>query len=97
MNNALAELYGYDNLIRLADKDSGFNHSIWDRVVKWLHSKRGYEIDDKPVKDLINETYRVLSEGVNSAITEEVPAEQILFVCIFTNQNGLPLKRYIKV
>lgn len=75
MNNALAELYGSDNLIRLADKDSGFNHSIWDRVVKWLHSKRGYDIDDKPVKDLINETYRVLSEGVNSAITEEVPAE----------------------
>ena len=75
MNNALAELYGSDNLIRLADKDSGFNHSIWDRVVKWMHSKRGYEIDDKPVKDLINETYRVLSEGVNSAITEEVPAE----------------------
>lgn len=75
MNNALAELYGSDNLIRLADKDSGFDHSVWDRAVKWLHSKRGYEIDDKPVRDLINETYRVLSEGVNGAITEEVPAE----------------------
>ena len=75
MNNALAELYGSDNLIRLADKDSRFDHSVWDRAVKWLHSKRGYEIDDKPVRDLINETYRVLSEGVNGAITEEVPAE----------------------
>lgn len=75
MDNALAELYGSDNLIRLADKDSGFDHSVWNRAVKWLHSKRGYEIDDKPVRDLINETYRVLSEGVNGAITEEVPAE----------------------
>ena len=75
MNNALVELYGADNLERLASKGTSFNHSIWDNVVKWLHSRRGFDIEDKPVRALMNETYRVLSEGVSGAITEEVPEE----------------------
>ena len=75
MNNALVELYGADNLERLASKATSFSHSIWDKAVKWLHSRRGFDIEDKPVRALMDETYRVLSEGVSGAITEEVPEE----------------------
>ncbi|MCQ2359966.1 MAG: minor capsid protein [Paludibacteraceae bacterium] len=46
--------------------------------MEWLYSRRVFSADlmkEQPVAALVNETYRVLSEGVNSSITQEVPKE----------------------
>ncbi len=46
--------------------------------MEWLYSRRVFSADlmkEQPVAALVNETYRVLSEGVNSSITRDVPKE----------------------
>ena len=74
----MGSLYDAQHLTLAKDNSAPeFNSSIFDRVAKWLHEKRGFRaemLSEPPARDLINETYRVLRTGIGQSITQEVPA-----------------------
>lgn len=80
-HKALGDLYEEVPVtLLLKDKGISFSIDVWDNVVKWLHEKGDFTpemLTEEPAKELIGETYRILSDGTHSAITEEVPPELV--------------------
>ncbi len=62
--------------LQLADgKGKPFNKKIFDEAAKHLHEKGTVKptiVNDKPVKDLIKETNRILNDAVNFGISDNV-------------------------
>lgn len=81
-HEALENLYaGVPRTVTLAaDGDSrrSFSPKVWRRMVKRIHEAKGFTPDmlaDPDIRAAVDETYRVLSLGVDSAITRQVPQE----------------------
>ncbi len=81
MGDALAGLYEPD-LITLSDnRDTPgfkFDRKVMDVAAKWLHEKGSFSpemLEEEPAKELMEETYRILSTAVSSSIRQDVPPE----------------------
>lgn len=77
MTQAVDSLYHQPGIMELAAPEVPnfeFNKGVVDEVLNWLHKKGKFTpgmLSEQPAKDLINETYRVLS----SSIGQDVPPE----------------------
>jgi len=78
LHTALSSLYG-EQPIKLAAPEENkptFNKPVFDKMVRWLHKKKGFTpemLAEKPAQDLINETNRILSQPIT--VLQDIPAE----------------------
>lgn len=82
-NSALRNLYGNDNIIRLAAKEVfggqkpfDFDDSLFDDVASLVYRNGGFDIsqlEDPAARAVICETLRVLNTAIDSSLPHEVP------------------------
>lgn len=56
--------------------DYSFDPEVFEQAAKWIHEKGGFApqmLSEKPAQAVINETYRILSDAVNSSIGVKTP------------------------
>lgn len=75
----LTDLYGETPDIALSGKDRpAFDHSIFDRAAKWLYGKKRFTpamLKEKPARELLLETNKVLKSALASGIEHQIPPE----------------------
>ena len=81
-HKALADLYdGFGNNITLAAADiPDFSEDVWKRLVEYIFVAKAFAPDmlsAPDVRSAIDETCRILTQGVDSAIKQKVPQELI--------------------
>ncbi|MBQ1408482.1 MAG: minor capsid protein [Bacteroidales bacterium] len=80
-HKALADLYSEPQLLTLAASDiPDFSEDVWKRLVEYIFVAKTFTPDMLSAPDLrasIDETFRILSHGVDSAIKQKVPQELV--------------------
>lgn len=83
MHRRLNETYSSSCCSHQAELDAGWYKKVrkaFRKAVKAIHEQKTFtpdSLNDKRIQLLINETYKVLKEGVNTGITTKVPAAMI--------------------
>lgn len=77
----MEQLY-HDETLRLTEAektpDFEFNREVFERAAKWVHERGKFTpemLKEKQAREVIAETFRILSSGASSAIPEEMPEE----------------------
>lgn len=81
MDNALIDLYSPDILTLANDgekPDFVYDGKVMDAATRWIYQQGKFDaamLKENPAKDMIEESYRILSNAVSSSIRQDVPPE----------------------